>query len=118
MKKKFFVLQCLCFVLGIIFHTSAQSNIGDPQFDYSPKTPAVAAMQQAIDVPVSNFTGSGSFTIPLHTARSKDITIPLTITYQAGGIRVDQDATMVGLGWEFKAGGMISRTVRGNPDEG
>ncbi|ACU62081.1 hypothetical protein [Chitinophaga pinensis] len=118
MRRQLFGLQCLCFLMCFVFNTSAQSNIGDPQFDYSPKTPAVGAMQQAIDVPVSHFTGSGSFAIPLHTARSKDITVPITIVYQAGGIKVDQDATMVGLGWEFKGGGMISRTVRGNPDEG
>jgi hypothetical protein len=118
MKGQLFGLQCLCFLVCIVFNTSGQSTIGDSQFDYSPKTPAVASMQQAIDVPVSNFTGSGSFTIPLHTARSKDIIMPISIVYQAGGIKVDQDATMVGLGWDFKAGGMISRTVRGNPDEG
>jgi len=118
MKGHFFGFQFFCFLMCFVFNASGQSTIGDPQFDYSPKTPAVASMQQAIDVPVSNFTGSGSFSIPLHTARSKDIITPISISYQAGGIKVYQDATVVGLGWEFKAGGMISRTVRGNPDEG
>ena len=39
------------------------------------------------------------------------------MSYFAGGIKVSQLATWVGLGWSMNAGGVISRTVRGIPDE-
>ncbi|MDO6432929.1 hypothetical protein Q4E93_20135 [Flavitalea sp. BT771] len=97
---------------------SAQSVIGQPQFDYSPKPPTVAALQKAIDIPVNNYSGSANITIPLHDARSKSIDIPIELGYETSGIKAEQDATVAGLGWVLKAGGMVSRSVRGNPDEG
>ena len=45
------------------------------------------------------------------------MSVPITLDYNTGGIRVDQDATFVGLGWKLNYGGEISRKVKGIPDE-
>ncbi|MET3877390.1 hypothetical protein [Chitinophaga sp. OAE865] len=67
-------------------------------------------MQQMIDIPVSNYTGAASISIPLHVAGSKSIQLPVELSYATGGIKADQAPTAVGLGWVLNAGGMISCT--------
>jgi hypothetical protein len=37
--------------------------------------------------------------------------------YHAGGIRVEEVGGWTGIGWALEAGGTITRTVRGLPDE-
>ncbi|MFC5981235.1 hypothetical protein, partial [Flavobacterium salmonis] len=42
--------------------------------------------------------------------------LPISLNYHASGIRVDQEATWVGLGWSLDAGSRISRTINGSED--
>jgi len=41
----------------------------------------------------------------------------IDLSYQATGITVEQIASWVGLGWQLYAGGIITRSVRGYPDD-
>lgn len=81
------------------------------------KTPEVAAFNHFIETPVSLYTGVPSISIPLYEINIKGVTVPIKLNYHAGGIRVDQDATWVGLGWSLDYGGEISRKTKGIPDE-
>src|SRR6185312_15112519 len=72
------------------------------------QTPEVTAFNRNIETPVSLYTGVPNISIPLYTINIKDAAVPITLDYHAGGIRVDQEATWVGLGWELNYGGQIS----------
>lgn len=67
-------------------------------------------------IPVSYFNGLPSIEIPIYTIQSKDITFPISLSYHASGIKVNQYPTMVGLGWNMNIGA-ITRVVNGLPDE-
>ncbi|MEM6269139.1 MAG: DUF6443 domain-containing protein [Bacteroidota bacterium] len=82
-----------------------------------PPSPEAAALAQYVETPVSWYTGSPSFNLPLWTLQSRDLSLPISLSYHGGGIKVDQIASRIGLGWAMNAGGVISRTVRGKPDE-
>jgi hypothetical protein len=116
----FRIPQYLLLIAGLLsYHVSqAQNVIGEPKLEYAPKTPEVAAMQQFVDVPMSYFTGQPDITVPLVALVSKSLPVNITLAYQGGGIKADQQTGIVGLGWSLQYGGMISRTIRGNPDEG
>lgn len=65
---------------------------------------------------VDMFTGDFSYSVPLITLPAKNgPSIPFTLNYRAG-IRPDQKASWVGLGWDMSTG-EISRQVRGVPDD-
>jgi len=85
--------------------------------DITPALPNEAAFKKYIDNPVNHNTGIPQISIPLYTIQSGPLTVPVSLSYHAGGIKVDEIATSVGLGWVLNAGGMVSRSVRGNPDE-
>ena len=81
------------------------------------KTPEATAFDRNIETPVSMYTGIPNISIPLYEVAIKGVTLPISLNYNAGGIRVDQEATWVGLGWSLNYQGEISRKVRGIPDE-
>ncbi len=81
-----------------------------------PPTPDVAALGQFGEYPVATNYGTIPVSIPLFELTSGDITVPVHIAYHTGGIKVNQEATSIGLGWSLNAGGTISKSVRGADD--
>ena len=85
-------------------------------YNYVPKSPEAAAFDRVPDIPVSNYTGSMSFSIPIYTLECGDITLPITLDYQGNAIPVRQEATWVGLNWLLNAGGAVVTRIGGNSD--
>ncbi len=67
-------------------------------------------------VPVSYFTGTAQSEIELYTIKTPSLELPINLTYNASGIRVDDIASWVGLGWDMNAGGVISIDIKGISD--
>ena len=82
----------------------------------TPPSPTVAALMKYVETPVGTYTGIPSVNIPLYEIKVRDITVPITLSYHAGGNRVDEEASWVGLGWSLNAGGAIGCTIRGKED--
>lgn len=68
------------------------------------------------EIPVGMFNGTASVSIPLYNYSTKNLSVPITLSYSNSGIRVDQISSWVGLGWNLNAGGVITRTVKDEPD--
>jgi hypothetical protein len=81
------------------------------------QTPDVASLLKFSETSVSYSTGIPNISIPIFTLPSGDLSTSVGISYHAGGIRVSEDASNVGLGWSLFAGGQITRTVRSHPDD-
>lgn len=81
------------------------------------KSPTATEFVKYQRIPVSYFNGLPSINIPLYTAQSKDLELPLSLNYYASGIKVNQYPTYVGLGWNLNAGGCITRVINGSADE-
>ena len=80
-------------------------------------TPNAAAISKFIDIPVSYHTGVPNIGIPIGTISEGSLSLPISINYNSSGIRVDELASSIGLGWALNSGGVISRSVVGAPDE-
>lgn len=82
-----------------------------------PPAPEAASVFKFSEVPISTYTGIPNISIPIHEIRCKQLTIPINLSYHARGVRVDEMASRVGLGWSLNYGGMMSRQIRGGADE-
>jgi hypothetical protein len=83
-----------------------------------PPSPNAASLMKFSDVPVSPYTGTADVTIPIYTIQAKGISVPVSLSYHTGGIKMKEEASLVGLGWALNAGGMVSRTIMGYDDFG
>jgi YD repeat-containing protein len=83
----------------------------------TPKPPEAAAFDKFINFPAVGGQGIPDISIPLYTLNYKGYSLPISISYHASGIRVDDIATSVGLNWVLNTGAFISRDVLGRPDE-
>lgn len=79
-------------------------------------SPTVAALAKFGQIPVGYNTGIPKISIPLYTIKCGDLTWPISMDYHAGGIRVNDVASWVGLGWSLNAGGAINIAVQGGKD--
>ncbi|WP_160711435.1 RHS repeat domain-containing protein [Chitinophaga solisilvae] len=113
MKRLLMLLAvCLDFV-----HVSAQINTSQINTYSIAPPPNAAALARYGEIPVSLYSGIPSIEIPMFTAQSGQLQFPVSLTYHAGGIRVGEVASRAGLGWSLNAGGCITRTIMGLPDE-
>lgn len=88
-----------------------------PKINIIPPSPTAAALGKYGEVPVSPFTGVPNIGIPLYEVKGRSLSLPISLSYHASGLKVEEVASWVGLGWSLNAGGMITRTVRGRPDD-
>lgn len=114
-----FKFQCVVFFLISVNVFSQNVNISADLPNISPPSPTVAALMKFEEVPVDHYTGIPDISIPLYNSEttSKDITIAISFKYHPSSIIIKETAAYTGLGWNLIAGGTVSRTVRGLPDE-
>lgn len=82
-----------------------------------PPSPNSSSLGEYADWPVHEYTGVPSISIPIYEVKSSSISMPISLSYHAGGIKVGDIASWAGLAWTLNAGGVITRSVRGLPDE-
>ncbi|WP_271766758.1 PKD domain-containing protein [Aquimarina algiphila] len=80
-------------------------------------TPDVMAFQKYNALPVNLYTGKVNINLPIYTIDSGDMSIPISVSYNTGGIKVDDIASSVGLGWNLNAGGNIVSVVKDIHDQ-
>ena len=86
--------------------------------DYTMPSPTAASLGKFGVIPVSHFTGLPLIEIPIYTLHEKNITVPISLTYHASGIKPDEHPGWVGLNWNLNAGGAITRVVKDLPPFG
>lgn len=82
-----------------------------------PSTPEAAELGKYGNTPVNLSTGAVNINIPLYELKGNDISLPISISFNASGYKPQDRPTWVGQGWSLNAAGVITRSVRGNPDD-
>lgn len=119
MKNRIIYLGIL--LLIIYNNVIAQTFNNDLKISYInhdvPRSPESASFEKYGKIPVGEYTGTANVNVPLYTITKKDINVPINLSYHGSGIRVSQEATWVGLGWDLVPGGRISLEIKGGYDK-
>lgn len=88
-------------------------------FSYSQIAPSPDAIGATYGSnPEDLYRGYVSEVVPLHTVTAKNgFQVPVQLSYQTRGVKVNDVASNVGLGWNLVAGGAITRVMRDQPDD-
>lgn len=83
---------------------------------YPPSVNAARLFQKPAEA-MDYARGRATVRIPLYEIRTKDFTLPISLCYTTGGIPANQPNGNVAIGWQLEAEPMVTRMVRGMPDE-
>lgn len=99
------ILSFSFFVGLLLFFNVNSTGQGDSELsNYLPNYSTVS--------PSALYNGVPNISIPLYTISGRGISIPVSISYDASGIKAQQEATSIGLGWVLNAGGYIIHETR------
>jgi len=115
LKEKLIIILALCLLM--INVRGQSSSDGSIKIKVIPPSPNPAALAKYVDFPVSQASGIPQISLPLGSIGGKELSIPISLNYHAGGARVEEVASWVGLGWTLSGTGVITRVVKGLPDE-
>ncbi len=105
--KSIAMLMIFQIVFPLVVPPEAHAITGGPsQPEFTTFTPV------GVSDMVDPFTGDFSYNIPLMDVGG----YPINISYSSG-IGMEQQASNVGLGWTLNAGGAVTRSMRGIPDD-
>jgi hypothetical protein len=96
------------FFLLPVFYAAGQNHVGP-----SPNSMGIVRLANQ----VNHYTGSPGINIPLTSLSGKELGVSVSLSYNSFGHRVQDVASSVGLGWNLMAGGLITRVVKGLPDD-
>ncbi|MCD8413258.1 hypothetical protein [Tenacibaculum finnmarkense] len=105
-----FILSGIVILLSTVFYAQELRKI-------IPPSPTTFELGKYGDIPINESTGMANINIPLFNYSLGKLGVDISLNYITSGIKVNQIASWVGMGWNLNAGGFITRTIRGNPDE-
>lgn len=111
------MIKYYCLTFFVFTYNLLQAQVEPLESRSIPPSPNAASLGKFGDVPVSYYTGTPDISIPLFNLTGRALSVPIGISYHPSGIRVEEVASSVGLGWTLNAGGAIVRIMNGRPDE-
>lgn len=113
--KSLFVSVIAFGIVNNLFAQTTDYKVQLPQI--LPASPEPTQFVKAGMGKVSMSTGGANASVPLYTIKIKDFSFPISLSYSTQGLKADEASTRVGFGWVLNATAMITRSVRGKPDE-
>ena len=120
-KQKILITMLL--ISSFCISVLGQGQMGDDYVDQPdpiniiPTTPQAAALGSYSNQGINGASGTPLITIPIYTIEEDGVSVPIYLSYDASGIRVEDISTEVGLKWNLNIGGSVSRVIRGLADD-
>lgn len=115
LQKKLCWFGCVVLSAGQSYGQLPQIN---NDFSVTPVSPEAAALVKMTEYPVNHNTGIPDITLPLFTAVSGELSLPINMSYHSGGFKVQEIAGYAGLGWALTCDLQITRVINGLDDFG
>jgi hypothetical protein len=112
-------IKILQFLLVLVCTIAKAQQPAEPKPGYIPNVipvpPSAFQFLKFDEMPVSEYTGLPNIGIPIYTITEGNVSFPISMSYHAGGIRVAEEATWIGLGWSLDVGS-ITQIVNDRDD--
>ncbi|WP_050701444.1 hypothetical protein [Dysgonomonas sp. BGC7] len=95
------------------YSINAQDKLHKTIPELTMPNPETASLGKYGDIPMNYYTGTANIAVPLYTLNFDGLEIPINLSYNTGGIRTNQEATWVGLGWTLSCEPVITRQIKG-----
>lgn len=105
-KGIFFIIVILCALI-----------VKGQKKDFIPPSPEVNRLVEFQKIKANEFQGLPDYSVPLYEITSGKLRSAISLFYYFTGFKPHETYSKVGLGWGLKAGGSISRVIRGIADE-
>jgi len=116
-------MKKIVIILFLIFSTIVRGQNSTSNFptvpvpNFVPPSPEAFSMTKYGDIPINEFTGLLNVSVPIYTYKSGNLKLPISLSYNGAGFKIDDIPTKVGMNWNLNAGGIITRTIKDMPDE-
>jgi YD repeat-containing protein len=80
-------------------------------------SPQSMAFTRYGDYPMTGCNGLTDITIPVHTIAGRKLSLPITMSFHASGMMAGEVEGALGMRWTLNCGGLVTRTMKGTPDE-
>lgn len=109
-------IKAVLFLFILIVNNSFSQNDKGLNIDFTPPSPTPYELGKFGSNPISYNRGTVAIDIPIYELRLGDFSLPVSLSYNSSGIKVEDMASWVGLGWSLNAGGAISVLTKGKSD--
>jgi hypothetical protein len=109
--KKIFIL-CFSLFINLSFSQTELSPILD-----SPQSPGVSSLLMVEPINVNENRGKPNISIPIIKTEFINYPINVDLVYNSDGLKVNSESSWVGNSWSLNYGGLITRQIKGQPDE-
>jgi hypothetical protein len=120
MKK---IIVSLAVLIASMENVNAQATIGSPATGSStkqtlsfPTSPDAYSFGKVDNLPVDYFKGQVNIDIPIYTIQVDNLSIPISLKYNTGGVKQNEIASSVGLGWSLGIPNRILKSIEGMDD--
>ncbi len=114
--KKILLLSFLTMVSSLLsqeyISVNPPENYGFSSGNQLFSSPDVNAFQKYHFQDVNLYTGKTKIVIPIFEIKTGKISLPISLTYNSGGIKIDDISSNVGAGWNLNAGGNVIRIIK------
>ncbi|WP_103069586.1 RHS repeat domain-containing protein [Aquimarina sediminis] len=117
MKYPFLRYLCVCIGVLLFQYTTAQQDYYGGYTPAATAAPAAAKTAKASSATVDLTTGAAQYAVPIYTISQNGVSWGVGLQYRYTGLKVLEQPSHIGLGWSLAATGMVSREVRGLPDD-
>ncbi|GHT42144.1 hypothetical protein FACS189437_09860 [Bacteroidia bacterium] len=97
----------------LVFSTNSYSQ----KISVSNPSPEAASSGIVKNIPVNYHTGRVNISIPLMDIKANNYSIPVELSYNSLGFMPNMRPTWIGQNWNLDVGGVITRVIKGLPDE-
>lgn len=97
--------------------SSQMQGLGIADRMQAPPTADIQKVMTAINAGVNLFNGLPDIGLSIMNFDARDIEIPIGINNTGTGVKVNEYSSDLGISWSLDAGGVITRSMKGLPDE-